>query len=117
MNARSSFKGISIVFAALLAPGVSAPVPGRDPNHDGGVPYDLVPRYGKDGERLSDAAAIEALTRGTVKRARGLNLRSQNMHLMGSSSQTSFVNSDRAFLDTLAFAGPIRLIWVNWTHR
>ena len=90
-----------LLFLALLA---INPVMAGGPDEDPRFPYDLVPGYGEDGKPLGNEAAIKKMA-GNVKSAKGPDQRSQNMHLMFSSPQTNFVNSDLAFWGNLAFAG------------
>lgn len=95
---------LTIVTLFALTGAVSA-----DPN---GVqaprfPYDLVPGYGEDGATLQNADAIAKLTGKPLSSpARNSpDLRSPNMHLLASSPQTEFTNSDLAFWGNLAFVG------------
>lgn len=73
------------------------------PDDPESFPGDLTPGYDADGQPLEGKAAMAATLGGEIKSSRGPDDRSANMHIMASSPQTNFTNSDLAFWGTTAY--------------
>ena len=93
--------GVALVLAFAGASAVSADGP-DDPES---LPGDLTPGYDLEGQPLNGRAAIAATIGGEIKSAKGPDDRSANMHIMSSSPQTDFTNSDVTFWGDIAYVG------------
>ncbi len=101
LRRRLTILGIAVVLAVAGASTASAGGP-DDPVR---FPGDLTPGYDVAGQPLDGKAAIAATLGGAIKRSKGPDARSSNMHIMSSSPQTNFTNSDIAFWGDVAYVG------------
>ena len=93
--------GLALVLGFAGASAASA----DDTDHPDSLPGDLTPGYDLAGQPLDGTASIAATLGGEIKRAKGPDDRSSNMHIMSSSPQTSFTNSDVTFWGDTAYVG------------